>query len=131
MNAFTKVITCGVLLTGLACSSSATTAAARPYETRSNRGDVSFEVTPREPVDSSFTFDIKADTHSGDLAELDLTRVVRLEANGETYHPVRASKLRGHHATASVTFEIARVPARFTLAIATVRNMDEIRFDWP
>lgn len=130
MRSSTVVLTSAILLASLACSPTVGTAASGPYETRSSRGEISFDLTPRAPADGRFTVDIRANTHSGDLADLDLRQLVALEAAGQIYRPASATKLSGHHAAGSVTFEIARVPDRFTVTISGVRNMGELRFEW-
>jgi len=124
-------VVAAALVATVAYGSSAGTAAAGPFETRRSTGDVSFEVTPRAPADGRFIFDVRADTHSGDLAELDLRRIVTLEAGGKTLRPTSATSLNGHHASGSVTFEMAAAPDRFTLKMTGVREMDPIEFTWP
>ena len=131
MRSFTVILTFAMLLVLLACGSTVSTAASGPYKTRSNRGEIAFDLTPREPANGRFTIDIRATTHSGDLADLDLSRIVALEAAGKTYRPASATKLSGHHASGSVTFDIASVPDRFTVKMTGVRNMGELRFEWP
>ena len=131
MRSFSVVLTYAMLLASLAGNPSVSTAASGPYETRSSRGEISFDLTPREPADGRFTIDIRANTHSGDLADLDLRHIVALEAGGQIYRPASATKLGGHHAAGSVTFEIARVPDRFAVTIGGVRSMGALRFEWP
>lgn len=60
---------------------------------------------------------LSANTHSGDLATIDLWRAVRVIARGDTLAPVGAEPLAGHHAQARVSFLIPDAPADFTVLI--------------
>lgn len=101
------------------------------YPTRSSRGDISFDLTPRLTGDDQLVVNVRANTHSGDLADLDLKTLVSLQAEGRTHHPIAATGLRGHHAAGSVTFALDARPERFAITMATVRGMGEQRFEWP
>ena len=101
------------------------------YETRSSQGDISFDVTPRVTEKGQLVVDLSANTHTGDLADLDLTALVSLLADDKTYRPVEATALEGHHSVASVTFDVDSLPSRFTVTIAATRGMEELRFEWP
>lgn len=104
-------ITIGLIvaaLVPLACSppndrqASASPAA---YRTKSSRGDISFDLTPRVTDDGQLVVDLGANTHSGDLADLDLEALVSLVVDGESRRPVAATALGGHHSTGTVTFD--------------------------
>lgn len=101
------------------------------YETKSNEGEVSFELTPRATADGRLVVDLRANTHSGDLSELDLTALFSLLVGDETYRPVAVRGMQGHHSEGSVSFEIESTPESFTIAIAPVRGMKQQRFVWP
>jgi hypothetical protein len=131
MKALTLMLTSPILLALLASTLSVSMAAAGPYETRSSRGEIAFDLTPREPTDGRFTIEIRANTHSGDLTDLDLTKIVALEVGDKTYRPVSATTLSGHHSEGSVTFEIAHLPDRFAVTMTGVRKMGQLRFEWP
>lgn len=105
--------------------------ALQSYPTRNSEGDVSFALTPQAPAKGRFTVNVGADTHSGDLAEVDLRRVMVLHAAGKTYRPVTASTFSGHHGSGSVAFELEQVPTSFFITITGVRNMGELKFAWP
>ena len=125
------VMTIAAALATVSCGPSNNGSASETYATRSNEGEVAFALTPRTATDGSLTIDIQANTHSGDLAEVDLRKVVTLQADGITYRPASATSLSGHHAAGSATFALARVPARFTVTMTGVRGMDTLRFEWP
>ena len=118
-------------VTLLSCSVNRGSPAGEEYATRSNEGDISFHLTPQAPVNGRMTVNLRADTHSGDLGEVDLRRAVALHADGKTYRPLSASTLSGHHASGAVVFEIERLPSKFSITITGVRKMGELKFDWP
>jgi hypothetical protein len=81
--------------------------------------------------DGQLVLDLRADTHSGDLADLDLEALVALWVNGDSLRPVAATALAGHHSTGSVTFDPNGAPQGFAITIASVRGMEGLRFEWP
>lgn len=99
--------------------------------TKSIQGDVSFDLTPSAADGGGLVLSVQANTHSGNLAELDLRKAFRLEADGRTWEPVEATALSGHHAAATVRFEVTAVPERFAVTIRGVRDLPEQRVDWP
>ena len=105
--------------------------ASGPYEPRRSEGPVAFELTPREPAEGRFTVDIRADTHDEDLADLDLSEIVLLEAAAATYRPVAVQRLGGHHASGWVTFEIGELPEHFAVTMTGVPDVGDLRFEWP
>lgn len=107
------------------------TAASTTYQTRSSEGDISFRFTPQAWTSGRLVFDVLADTHSGDLAEVRLRDVVKLQVGSQVYLPVEATSLAGHHAEGSVTFEVAEAPTRFAVTVTGVRSMSALSFDWP
>jgi len=107
------------------------TPSATEYQTRSNEGEISFEITPRPWKSGRLIVDIRANTHSGDLAEVKLQDVVKLQVGNQTYRPVDATLLSGHHAAGTVTFEAPEAPKRFTVEMTGVRNIEALRFEWP
>jgi hypothetical protein len=121
----------GVLLMSLTCTRSTQKAdmTAAEYETTSS-GDIAFRLTPRRS-DGRLILDIQADTHSGDLSELNLKDLVVLRADGRSYRPVESASLTGHHAQGMVTFDVPGSIERFSITIAGVRGMSELTFDWP
>lgn len=120
-----------VAITLLSCGVDGSSSAQKGYATRSNEGEISFQLTPQAPANGRLTVSVRADTHSGDLAEVDLRRVMQLHAAGKAYRPVSASTLGGHHSAGSVVFEIERLPSSFSITITGVRDMGELRFEWP
>jgi hypothetical protein len=101
------------------------------YQTRTSEGEIMFEITPRPWKSGRLIVDIRANTHSGDLAELKLQDVAKLQVGNQAYRPVDATSLSGHHAAGTVTFEVPEAPKRFTVEMAGVRSMMDLKFEWP
>ena len=74
--------------------------------------------------------DFRVDTHSGDLSEIDLRRTVSFEVGEESYSPIEATSLRGHHAQGTLAFSLSEAPEHFVIVIAAVRDMGDLRFEW-
>ena len=133
MKAWSLAVALSSVALALGCQARDSETATTPhiYQTRSSQGDISLRLTPRVSTPGRLTIDVAADTHSGDLAEVNLRGAMALRVNGQVYRPIEASSLAGHHAEGSVTFALPDVPDHFTITIAGVRNMDELRFEWP
>ena len=123
MKALLLVVSLSTIAVTLACGARDAEKTSTPdtYQTRGSQGDISFRLTPRRATPGRLTIAIGADTHSGDLAEVHLRDAMALQANGQTYHPIEASSLAGHHAEGSVTFELPNMPDRFAMTITSVR----------
>ncbi len=100
---------------------SSETAPSTEYATRSSKGEVSLALTPRM-TDEGLVVALHPETHSGDLAEIDLATAVKLEADGKTYTPVATKPMSGHHGDGSVTFDVKTPPERFAVTINDVRG---------
>lgn len=98
---------------------------------RSNHGAVQFTLTPRDVSGGRFRVDIAVNTHSGNLADLDLAKATELRTGGKTLQPVEAPALRGHHARGRLEFALERVPETFEIVIRGVRSMGDLTFRWP
>lgn len=114
-----------------ACQSGEDGPATVELVTKSTQGDVSFDLTPRTLADGGLEISVQANTHSGDLAQLDLRTAMALEAAGETWEPVEATALAGHHAAATVRFDVRPAPDRFAVTLSGVRGMPSQRLEWP
>ena len=124
------------LALGLLCvGAGATQLAAQPAwsqsPTRSNQGEVIFELTPRDVSGGRFRVDIVITTHSGDLSSLDLRSAVELRVNGQTLRPLQAPALRGHHVRGRLEFAQERTPEAFEIVIRGVGTMGDVTFRWP
>ncbi|HXK19077.1 MAG TPA: hypothetical protein VNG33_14795 [Polyangiaceae bacterium] len=100
------------------------------YATRTSSGEVSFAITPRLEG-SRLVFNVHSDTHSGDLADLDLGKAFTLDADGKVYRPVETRAFRGHHSDGAVAFDVGTAPSRFSLTISGVRSAQDVKLAWP
>lgn len=89
------------------------------YEAQESAGSVTLELQPRWS-DGQFVLELSANTHSVDLASLDLAGDVRLVVGETEYAPVEAGSLSGHHSRATLTFEIPERPTEFHIMIQDV-----------
>jgi hypothetical protein len=133
MRALILVIGLSVLAATTGCSSpdGKETPSATAYQTRSSEGEIAFEITPRPWKSGRLILDVRANTHSGDLAEVKLRDFATVDVGDQVYRPVDATSLAGHHAAGTVTFELPEAPKRFTVKMTGVRNIEELRFEWP
>jgi hypothetical protein len=109
---------------------SAPDAPAPTYATQTSSGEVSFELTPRMDT-SRLVVTVHSDTHSGDLAEIDLAKAFTLEVDGKSLKPVATKPLGGHHSDGFVAFEVGSAPKAFSLTISGVRSSHDVKLAWP
>jgi hypothetical protein len=125
----------GLLLVGVgapaAVAQTTTTSQAAPvFQEKTSAGSITLRVRPVWN-DSILVFEITADTHSGDLAQLDFRKAVRLRLDGRDLEPVSATRLSGHHGKATVSFPLPAPPATFVLVIRAVGDVPERVLVWP
>ncbi len=99
--------------------------------TRSNDGPVVFQLTPRGVEDGRFHIDLRVDTHSGDLADLDLQAATVLRAGSSAFRPLEPVPLRGHHARGTLVFALNAQPQAFEVVISGPGRLGELVFRWP
>lgn len=99
--------------------------------TKTAGADVVISLTPKKVKKGRFLFDLAADTHQGELADVDLRSNTRLLVGDRVLAPVEVPTLRGHHARGRLAFELEEIPDRFSVVIRNVRSEPELRFDWP
>ena len=119
-----------ILSLQLLCCRSAPEAGVPTYATRVSKGEISFALTPRMEG-TRLIVNIHSDTHSGDLAQLDLAKAVALDAGGKTFKPAETRPLAGHHADGFVAFEVGSAPSSFSLTISGVRSSPDVKLEWP
>ena len=105
-------------------------APAPTYATQTSAGEISFELTPRMDA-SRLVVDVHSDTHSGDLAEIDLAKAFTLEIDGKSLKPVATKPLGGHHSDGFVAFDVGSAPKAFSLTISGVRSSRSVKLAWP
>jgi hypothetical protein len=74
---------------------------------------------------------VHSDTHSGDLAEIDLARAFTLDVGGKALKPVETKPLGGHHSDGFVAFDVGTAPEAFSLTISGVRSSRDVKLTWP
>jgi len=97
-----RILVLLVVVNAVACKATDQSTGSESYATRSSSGSVAFELTPRGVQNGRFVIDLRANTHSGDLSEIDLKRGVVLRAGDKELRPAVASELSGHHAGGSI-----------------------------
>ena len=96
-------------------------------------GDVSIELTPSEISNGKLTFDLKSNTHSVDLAGVDLKKIATLEYNGKVFQPVSAPALNGHHVSGTLVFDVGNEISEIKnikLTIKGIPQEEERIFEW-
>lgn len=119
----------GGILTTVSCT--ATTANEVRLESKTVGEKVMFTVTPKGLADGRLLFDMRVNTHEGELADLDLRGAVRLHFGERVLAPVEVPNLRGHHAGGVLAFAHDSLPKRFSLTIRNVPGEPTLRASWP
>jgi len=123
-----------LVLAGLvlgACTVASGNGESSGFEEKSSQGEVSVRLTPRGVEEGQFLVEVRVDTHSGDLADLDLQKATALRVEGRTYRPTKAVRLGGHHSSGTLAFAVPEAPAQFEIVISGVRSMADVTFRWP
>jgi hypothetical protein len=93
-------------------------------------GDMTMEVTPVKYNDGRLEVKYYANTHSVSLGKYDLMELCTLEVDGKVYQPVKADRMRGHHAGGRIVFEVPEMPDRFRIVIRDIPTVEERSYDW-
>jgi hypothetical protein len=99
--------------------------------TRRGGDAVEFELTPRGVKNGSFRVDVSVNTHSGDLAALNLQEATELRVADKRYRPVKPVALQGHHARGRLEFPLDQAPDAFEIVIRGVPSQGDLTFRWP
>jgi len=116
-------------LSALGCRS-APDAPAPTYATQTSAGEVSFQLTPRMEG-TRLLVTVHSDTHSGDLADIDLAKSFTLGVDGKAFEAVETKPLGGHHSDGFVAFNVGAAPKSFSLTISGVRSSRDVKLTWP
>ena len=100
------------------------------YETKTSQGEATIDLTPRGFKDNKLNVDIIVNTHTIDLSNYDLSKLVRLYYKGKSYSPIEAPNLKGHHVSGVLVFSIDNEPKEFSIIIEGIPNVEERRFEW-
>ena len=95
-----------------------------------DEGDVSIVLTPLSVANGIIQVEVAANTHSVDLSQFDLKKVITLEYQGKTFKPTSAFSLSGHHSSGMITFDLSSEVDRFTIKINGIPSAEERVFEW-
>ena len=93
-------------------------------------GDMTMDVKPVKYKDGRLEVKYYANTHSVSLGRYDLMELSTLEVDGKVYKPVKADKMRGHHAGGKIVFEVTEKPERFRIVIREIPRVEERLYEW-
>jgi len=110
-------------------------------------GDVRIDLTPKGVINGRFVVEIGANTHSVDLSQFDLIKIITLEYSDEklddnnnnnnnnnnnkkTISPISASQLSGHHSYGEIVFDLDEKPQDFNIMINGIPKVDERVYKW-
>jgi len=100
------------------------------FEKKTSSGQVTIDLQPHAYSNGELDFDISLNTHSVDMSQFDLTKIVELIADGSVYYPVSAPTLAGHHNSGTLKFEIPSEPSSFKVTIKGIPDVDVRTFEW-
>ncbi len=94
-----------------------------------SEGNVAIDLTPRFS-NNKLIVDIAANTHSVDLSQFDLLKIMALEYNGKTISPTSAPKLSGHHASGEIVFDVKEKLTSFKIMITGIPLQNKRIYNW-
>jgi hypothetical protein len=117
-----------LLLLGPGCAEPSASSAA--WQAKTEGSDVSVQLTP-SMKDGHLVVDVRVNTHSGDLAALDLKQAARLQVGERELAPVEVPRLSGHHAGGQMVFDVKAAPESFSIVLSGVRGQPPLTYRWP
>ncbi len=93
-------------------------------------GDMTLEITPVRYSNGRLEVKYYANTHSVSLGKYDLMELSTLEVDGKVYDPVKADRMRGHHAGGRIIFDVPEKPDRFRIVIHNIPIVEERFYEW-
>ncbi|MBI2650870.1 hypothetical protein HYX01_00155 [Candidatus Woesearchaeota archaeon] len=100
------------------------------YETKSSESDVTIDLTPKKFENGKLYIDISVNTHTVDLEQFDLTKIVKLEYDKTSLFPESAPKLSGHHNSGTLIFNAQKEIKKFKIIIKGIPGIEERQFEW-
>ena len=100
------------------------------YETKSSSSTVSVDLTPVKFEGGKFYIEMAVNTHSVDLSQFDLQKIVTLVYNGNNINPVTAFSLSGHHNSGTLVFDLSEEPKSFEIIITDLPDIKERSLKW-
>jgi len=92
--------------------------------------DVSVDLTPVGVVDGKLEVDMAVNTHSVDLSQFDLKKIITLEYAGKSVSPVSVPVLAGHHNNGKLAFDVGDNIDNFVIRIRGIPNVEDRVFAW-
>ena len=99
-------------------------------QTKTSEGAVTIDLTPKEFDGKNFYVDIGVNTHTVDLSQFDLKKLVTLEINDVSMSPISAPSLSGHHNSGTLIFGLKEEPRDFTIEVREFPDMPVRIFEW-
>ncbi len=93
-------------------------------------GDVAIDIKPKEFKDGKFILEISLNTHSVDMNNFDLTKMIILKFEGKEFAPISVPVLGGHHNSGELVFELDNKPESFSIEIIGIPAVDKRVFSW-
>lgn len=129
-----KILILALLVFIVGCNDNLTTSEIANYETKSTgtteSGDVFIELTPLNIKDSKLNVKIDVNTHTVELAEFDLKQLTTLEYNNKFIKPIEVPKLKGHHSSGVLVFDVENNIKDFTIKIKDIPITGDRIFEW-
>ena len=69
-------------------------------------------------------------SHSVSLNKFDLMEITTLEYDNKILHPVKASKIGGHHSSGTIAFDVEEYIGRFTIRIKGIPKVEDRLYEW-
>jgi len=106
-------------------------AAKSQYQKKTSEGEVTIDLTPKSFKNGNMYFDVEFNTHTVDLSQFDLKRLVVLEADGKQIAPLSVPALSGHHNSGEFVFNTGKELNRFKIKINGIPDVNERALGWP
>lgn len=100
------------------------------FEMQSSESVVAIDLTPKEFENGKLYVDISVNTHSIDLTQFDLTKLVKLEYASNSIFPESAPKLSGHHTSGTLIFDTGKELKSFKIIVKGIPDIKERIFEW-
>ena len=94
------------------------------------QGDVSVDLTPVGVVGGKLEVDIAVNTHSVDLSQFDLKKIITLEYAGKSVNPISVPVLAGHHNNGKLVFDVGEKIDKFAIKIKGIPKVEDRVFSW-
>jgi hypothetical protein len=101
------------------------------YEVKTSPGEVTIDLIPERYENKVLYVTGYFNTHTVDLARLNLRDTVRLKTSNNEIMPLQVPRLNGHHSSGTFVFNIEEMPDSFSILIKGVPDIEERIMTWP